>query len=320
VPSLVRFVRKSVAFAALGAGALHAAPAAACDACSCAISRGIQPVVDGGVTLPLNARFLIELNRFDEQGRRTAIEPSDVRWTDLDAQEEIAFALLPTTGSARQVWAVAKNELRPDTAYRIEAGPKEDPRTLQQTFTTGSSIDDVAPTAQLPVVTHVNSGACGAYDGALLEWTTIQDEATPLAFYPVVKLVIDGKDEKIVLFQTAQWHGNADRKALELAAPIDEGGRDCWQSAALPFANSDRPLTVSATIYDFAGNGFDLPPFEVNLQRQAGATCPEVQGSCAVHAPRVDGSESPFGLRCSSWSAFGLGVVVLVGLVLRRRK
>ncbi len=252
---------------------------AACGACYCETPRGLRPAVDTIELVPLNARFLVELTDFrpDEEARMLA--QSDIRWLNLDTEEQVPFDIVETDGSAGQVWLVPTALLAPDSEFTIEVGPQAEQPVFQERFHTGSTADETPPVAARPQVELSNpSAACGAFYGALLSWSAIDDDGGPIAYDPVVELLVTQGSESVVLFADARFL--APGKGVQLAVPIGDESIDCWASSALPFRSPREPITVTPSIFDRAGNRTQLEPIDVSLRRNPGASCPNAEGDC----------------------------------------
>ncbi len=277
--------RLTLVAACVPASLLVSQPSAACPPCYCETPRGLRPAVDNIEVVPLNARFLVELTDHRPGQQPTTFDQNDIRWLNLDTQTPVAFDVVDTDGAAGQVWLVPAALLPADSEFALEVGPEDDSRAFRQRFRTGSTIDDSPPVAASPVVKIDDaSGACGAFHGASLTWDAIQDNDGPIAYDPVVRLVVTQGAESTVLFLDARLRDSG--KAVQLGAPADSDSSDCWASSAVSFYSPRESVTVTASVYDRAGNQTQLEPIELNLERNPGASCSSTEGDCSVSSQR----------------------------------
>jgi hypothetical protein len=284
--------------------------AAACSLCSCETPRGFRPAVDTIAEVPLNARFLVELTDFRPDEEPRTLDASDIRWTNLVSEYPVPFDVVDTDGSAGQVWLVPTELLPPNTEFTLEVGPEGDQPVFRNQFRTGIAVDDAPPAAAAPQVELDNpSGACGAFQGALLTWDAIDDNGSRIGYEPVVELLVTQGSQSVVLFQDALFLGS--RKGVQLAAPTDDASAACWASSAIPFYSPGQRYKVTPSIYDRAGNRTQLEPLTLTLERNPGAYCSNDEGDCSL-APLGDPH------RRTLWPPLLLAPVV--GLLRRRRE
>lgn len=273
--------------------------ASACGACSCYLPFGVRPQNRGEV--PLNARFLVAMSGMDEAGEPEIVE--SVYWLQADGTE-VDFEFVPAEGSGNEEWLVPYGELPANTEFRIETvtDSVDSPEVI--VFRTGSTVDTTPPEASAPTIEVIeSSAACDPFHGARLVWPEIRDAGNPISYDPVVRLHVDLGESTAVLFANASSRSGT--RSIDLAAPEDAPGSGCWGHLGLPFGTAGDVVTVTATIYDAAGNGLELDPAEVTLATSPGATCPGESGGgkCAATAPGRDVRHG--------WLAVALGALAL---------
>lgn len=308
--SLVRPVAWLLAGAAGAAVSLAPSPATACGACGCFIPYGVRPsnLRDDA---PLNTRLLLALRGTDAGGRPQTIDPGDITWTDADGAP-IAFEIVTTDGSGEEVWLQPLSDLPANTEFELQVIDSNGASTHM--FGTGDLVDHTPPEADAPTVTPITaSSACGAFYGARITWPEIRDDHEPITYDPIVRLDIElGTQSTVLLTSTSEMYPG---RGIELASPGDHESGACWEHLALPFGIAGDTLTVTATIYDAAGNPLELEPFDVTLGDSPGATCPdgsdgssdggsEGGGMCSVVVPGLGGR----------WGAGWWGLMVMGGL------
>jgi hypothetical protein len=270
-----------VGFVALALSLVDVRVALACEPCSCEKPWGIRPAVDRVGTVPVNARFLIDLADSEPEPGNTPIDASDIHWINDETGAEVPFDVIDATESHLVVWLAPREQLLPNTAYRIVAGAEGSDPVFGQTFRTSTITDVSAPEPELPrMVSDNNSSACGAFLGSTLVWDAIRDNGSSMDYEPVVELRIQSGSQTVVTFADAK--NLVPGRGVQLAAPLDDSGRECWGSAGLPFDASDSPLTVTAIVYDRAGNHAELGPIDVALSRQRGGECLSADGDCSI--------------------------------------
>lgn len=241
-------------------------PAQACGACGCDAPYGIRPQL-GNNLAPQNARFLLALHHLDGYGGEATIDPDDITWTDTDGNA-VEFDVVPTDGEYDEVWLVPKELLTDSTDYRIAADYGAE-YPLENFFTTDTYADETAPDGPPATAEPITaSAACGDFHGARLSWQDAADDAEVMGYEAIVEVRVESGDETAVIFADATnlYPG----QAVDLAIPGSEESVNCWGTLALPF----EPLTVTAKLYDWAGNTRSFDPVEVTLEETPGGTCP----------------------------------------------
>ena len=281
--------------------------AVACSPCSCNVPWGLRPVADSTVKVPLNARFLVELTDYDPDGHKQPLSVDDVSWINVETNEAVPFKAVGTSGTAGQVWLVPDEALLPETQYRVEVSRSVP--IFTQSFVTGTGEDAIAPEVGGHRIEAAVTDACGPFLGAKLVFESVDDNESAIDYDPVVELLVENGSDSVVVFADATPDDGG--KSVHLVTPIGEESAKCWRALALPFGASGEPLTVTATVYDRAGNSTELAPFEVILSAQDGASCPSDQGDCSL---------SPAGDRASGGAGWLLFLVGGLGLLWRKRR
>src|SRR5690606_35031895 len=178
-----------------------------------------------------------------------------------------------------------------------------------QSFVPGSGEDTTAPEVGDHRIEAAVTDSCGPFFGAKIAFESIEDNESAIGYDPVVELLVENGSDSVVLFADATHQDGG--KSVHLVSPIGEESANCWRAFALPFGASGEPLTVTATVYDRAGNSTELAPFEVTLSAQGGASCPSEQGDCSL---------SPAGDRASDSAGWFLFLVGGLGLLWRKRR
>jgi len=291
------------------------APAQACGACGCDAPYGIRPQLHEPV--PQNARFLLALQYRDGYGTEATIDPEDITWADADGNA-VEFDVVPTEGEYDEVWLVPRELLAESTDYRIAADYGAE-YALENFFTTDTYADNLAPDGPPPTAEPITSSpACGAFHGARLSWQDAADDAEVMGYEAIVEVLVESGDETAVIFADATnlYPG----QAVDLAIPGSEESSNCWGTLALPFEPTTEPVTVTAKLYDWAGNIRHFDPVEVTLDETPGGSCPGdgSDGSSDGDAQR-GGGMCGVALTGSSGSAGWLLVGAGILMALRRR-
>lgn len=265
--------------------------ALACAPCACDVPFGIRPAGEMQ-DHPRNTRFLIDLDVAQSDSSTRRLTTEHIRWINASSKQEVAFDALPAGEDPSLVWVVSKELLEADAEYRVTV---EDGETVlfTRTFRTSQLVDDSPPEAEVPRVEQgLASRACGESESVGLVWDEMRDNGETMAYEPVVLArITDGSQTAELLLDAKNL---VPRRGLPLAVPVDAASAKCWGKFGLPF-DANAPLTVQLTVYDRAGNAQDLPPMDVNLTRDLGATCPSEEqgcnvapGSTAAHLDRAD--------------------------------
>src|SRR6478736_17332 len=288
--------------------------AQACGACGCDAPHGIRPLLVNQLA-PQNARFLLALHHLDGYGNEVTVDPEDITWADADGNA-VEFDVVPTDGAYDEVWLVPKELLADSTDYRIVADyGGEFP--LANDFTTDTYADETAPDGPPATAEPITSSpACGAFHGARLSWQDAADDTEVMGYEAIVEVRVESGDETAVIFADATnlYPG----QAVDLAIPGSEESSNCWGTLALPFEPTTEPVTVTAKLYDWAGNIRHFDPVEVTLDEVPGGTCPDGSDGDAQRGGGMCGLAATHGTTGASWLVT-LAVLVAFGTTRRLR-
>lgn len=273
--------------------------ALACGACECSTPPRILPAAELSSTdLPLNARFLVELRSFHEHGRETLLPLSSVRWTKEDSLTPVELEA-EDSGNGHQFWIIPSAPLIPETDYTLELHDGE-LALVTHSFRTGTTEDHSPPSAgALTAVPPGNPGEC-PHSGFNLTWASMTDADRSFDYSPIVEVVMEGKDQRTVLFVDGR-KGKDGFRALLASSDESNAGR-CWGSALLPLSPTDEPLDVTVALYDRAGNKSAPTSLQTQLARHDPGGCPDFR-SCSWTSP----ARSP---AAGGW--LSLGVIALI--------
>jgi hypothetical protein len=265
-----------VQFGLMVAVASHARESQACGPCSCETPNGIWSYLQGGSKVPQNARFLVSLNEGRSGSPSFGSEDVALK-TVAEFGPSVAITVEPAGTAAEDAWIVPATPLDPKTDYELTIGPKTG---LGSRFATSAEVDTTPPEVGPPRIEKVgSSSSCNDFRGVKLVWDEIKDNGKPVEYNPVVQLDVQSAVSSARLMLSADFFSQKGELTLAARKTNED---DCWGAFSLPSEGFEGPLSVTATVFDLAGNGTRLDPVEVTLEEQLAAGCARGQGCQAT--------------------------------------
>lgn len=156
-----------------------------CSPCACDSAPRILPVVDDAAELPLNARFLVDM----ELPTGGKVYPfDDLSWKKTYSSDAVEFEV-EDSGDGHRFWLIPKEPLLAETRYTIELEG-----VTSRSFHTGSREDHAPPSAS-ETQANLPGEDLGCFErhSATLSWSSITDGDFALGYKPIVEVAVQGK-------------------------------------------------------------------------------------------------------------------------------
>ena len=255
-----------VALAGLGGGVLLPRPAAACQACVCALPQSSAPME----FVPRNARVLVRGAPTDRFVLRSNVDP-----VALETQPSSVLGW---------VWVSARELLSVGVVYRIE--PEDTTATTTQPLSIKVlDLEDHGPptAAGVTIAPLTATASCKSSVAAGLNvgWLLDPEDTRGLGvYYAQLDVTIDGATESTIL------------RMRSGARVLGEFGRDDCNYVT-PVANARTGVAASArvTFYDQAGNATVAGPIDFEFGEAGTIPCP--MGTGHAGAPGTGSAGAP---------------------------
>ena len=249
--------------------------ARACGVCVCYANHE-QPwaVPDASRSVPRNLRMFVWLRGMDP----------DTLALSTWAGEQVPFALT-SAGMTDAYWLEPSELLVPSTDYRLDVielvNPSGQPTQQTATFTSGTREDHVPPALSSLSISDQSSrgGMCGASIGSDLTGEGLSDDGATDATLVVELDEVSTGSRWFVPMSQGSWSAPFGRSS---------SGSECFGYRAFTAVEEGASYTVTATVWDAAGNRTIVP----GLSFVATLTEP---GGCPVWPPPDAGPDGERG-------------------------